>query len=409
MQNQIKEILENLKKDSNYRTLIPQKHLSTKITLLKTQNLAKDSTLNYAENQKWLLNLANNDYLALAQDKEFLQKFLDSALFRENCLFSSTSSRLLSGNYEIYAKLEEFLKDKFNKEALLFNSGYHANLGALGALSRLKNTLFIADKSIHASHIDGLKSFNKVHFKRFSHNNTQELESLLQKESGRFESIVILSEGIFSIEGNFVPLSELVRLKKAFKNVYLYIDEAHSIGSFGENGLGICANLGLLNEVDFLVLTFGKAIASVGACVLCGGIFKEYFINTARSLIYSTALPPLNVAFSLFSFLELSKMEHKRSHLADISQFFKDNLKELNFEILGDYNIISLVLGENQRAVHFANELYKSGFFAPAIKYPTTPKNRALLRFSLNASMQKEELNHLIFTLKEIACKSTKI
>lgn len=379
--------LEALKKDSNLRTLIPQKHHNLMLT-------TQGSTL---------LNLASNDYLGLSSNTNFNARFLDSNLFKEHCYFSASSSRLLSGNFEVCNLLETHLKMLFNKEVLLFNSGYHANVGILNALSAL-NVLFIADKSIHASHIDGLKGFKKPRLKRFAHNDMNSLESLLAKNSENYDAVLILSEGLFSMEGDFAPLQQLIALKKKFNNVYLYLDEAHSIGSFGDGGLGLCKHLNLLEEIDFLILTFGKALSSMGACVLCNAIFKDYFINTARSLIYSTALPPINIARTLFTLLELPKLDKQRAHLTNLSIHLKTLLqKTLDHEILGDYNIISLVLGENTKALHFSKMLRKKGYFAPAIKTPSVPKNRALLRFSLTANMDFKLLDNLVKSLSEIA------
>lgn len=379
--------LENLKKDSNFRSLDPQKHNGARL-------ITKDSTL---------LNLASNDYLGLSSNADFNAHFLDSTLFKGHCHFSASSSRLLSGNFEIYSLLEAHLKTLFNKEALLFNSGYHANVGILNALNTL-NVLFVADKSIHASHIDGLKDFKKPHLKRFSHNNMKSLESLLAQNTEHYDVILILSEGLFSMEGDFVPIQKLVDLKKKFKNVHLYIDEAHSIGSFGKNGLGLCKHLDLLEHIDFLILTFGKALSSMGACVLCNATFKDYFINTARSLIYSTALPPVNLARTLFAFLELPKLEAQRTHLENLSKHFKALLQQkLDYEVLGDYNIISLVLKENAKAVHFSKMLATKGYFAPAIKSPSVPPNKALLRFSLTANMESKPLENLVKVLEKIA------
>ncbi|WP_297570717.1 aminotransferase class I/II-fold pyridoxal phosphate-dependent enzyme [Helicobacter sp. UBA3407] len=394
VQSQIAQTLECLKRDSNYRVLVPQKHKGFQITRFTNPT---------NKNPQWLLNLASNDYLGLASDESFNAMFLDSTLFKENLYFSSSSSRLLSGNFEIYAQLESHLSHTFGKQALIFNSGFHANLGALGALNSLKNVLFIADKSIHASHIDGLKSFQTTHLKRFSHNDMQRLEQLLRDNAPKYEAIFILSEGLFSMEGDFAPIRTLVTLKQQFDNVYLYLDEAHSIGSFGKDGLGVCADFGLLDSIDFLVLTFGKALASMGACVLCNGIFYEYFVNFSRALIYSTALPPLNIARSLFSFLELANLNNQRANLARLSEDFKALLiKNLDLEVLGDYNIISLILGDNAKAVHFAKKLEQRGYFAPAIKSPTIPKNRACLRFSLSANLPFETLESLVPILKKI-------
>ena len=382
------EYLEYLKKDSNYRSLIPQQHAQARIKTNSSQ---------------WLLNLASNDYLGLSTNTDFNARFLNSTLFKEHSYFSASSSRLLSGNFEIYSLLESHLKVLFNKEALLFNSGYHANIGTLSAFNVL-NVLFIADKSIHASQIDGLKSFKKPHLKRFFHNDMESLESLLTQNTEHYDALIILSEGLFSMEGDFAPLQKLVALKQKFNNVYLYIDEAHSIGSFGENGLGLCAHYNLLEHIDFLILTFGKALSSMGACVLCNATFKDYLINTARSLIYSTALPPINLARTLFAFLELPKLEAKRAYLANLSKHFKTLLQqELDYEVLGDYNIMSLVLRENAKAVYFSKMLAKEGYFAPAIKTPSVPQNKALLRFSLTANLEFKSLENLVKILQKIA------
>lgn len=384
--------LESLKKDSNFRSL-KQLHFSPSTPFCDSKN-SKNSTL---------FNLASNDYLALARNRDFNQAFLDSTLFKEHSYFSASSSRLLSGNFEIYTHLESHLQSLFNKEALLFNSGYHANIGAISALSAL-DVLFVADKSIHASQIDGLKSFKPTHFKRFAHNDMESLEKILSTNASLYDAIIILSEALFSMEGDFAPLQRLVALKEKFNNVYLYVDEAHSIGSVGANGLGLCEKLGLLEKIDFIVLTFGKALASVGACVLCNAIFKDYFINTARALIYSTAIPPINVARSLFGFLHLQDFNAQRKHLSTIATEFRELLKaRLSLEILGDYNIVSLVLGDNARAVQFSTKLLECGYFAPAIKSPTVPKNKALLRFSLCADMESQHLENLVKTLQKIA------
>ncbi|TLE16531.1 aminotransferase class I/II-fold pyridoxal phosphate-dependent enzyme [Helicobacter apodemus] len=384
---QILNLLTSLNNQANYRTLTPQQHKNLEISY----------------NQKWLLNLASNDYLNLASNENLKESFLDSEIFRKNCFFSASSSRSLSGNFEIYAIFEEFLESLFDKKALLFNSGYHANIGIISSLNHLKNVLFLVDKSIHASHIDGLKSFKKLNFKRFLHNDMQSLTNLLEKYHNHYEAIFILSEGIFSIEGDFAKLQNLIGLKHRFKNVYLYLDEAHSIGSFGDNGLGLAHSLDYLKDIDFLILTFGKAIGSVGACVLCNQTFKEYFINTARSLIYSTALPPLNVAMSYFIFSRLHSFKKQRKALKTLSLNFKSSLESLElFEVLGDYNILSIVLKENQKTIFFQQKLQECGFFLPAIKPPTTAKNRACLRISLCANIPQERLEILIKSLLKI-------
>lgn len=379
-------LLEKLKLEKNFRELTPLKH----------------KNLFLQKNEKWLYNLASNDYLNVAWNEDLKKEFLDSKLFFENAYFGATSSRSLSGNFSIYSLFEEHLKEIYKKESLLFNSGYHANIGVISALAELKETLFIADKFVHASHIDGLKSFKKVNLKRFLHNDLENLESLLQENHKNYTNIIILTESLYSMQGDFLPLGKLVAIKNKYKNVYLYVDEAHSIGSFGEKGFGLCYEKELLKSIDFLILTFGKALGSVGACVLCDRIYKEYFINKARSLIYSTALPPINVAFSYFVFQKLEYFKDKREALFLLSKDFKNVLLSLgDFEVLGDYNILSLVLKENAKAIFFQKSLENKGFFCPAIKSPTIPKNRACLRFSLTSGMDKERLENLKIALMD--------
>ncbi len=359
---------------------------------------------------KKLLNFASNDYLGLSTQSAV---FLDSALARENAFFSSSSSRLLSGGFEISHKLESLLGTMFDKSCLLFNSGYHANIGLIESLSRIEDVFFLLDSFVHASVFDGIK-LSRARFARFRHNDLEHLRALLQENAHKYKECIIVTEALFSMDGDFAPLKELITLKKEFSNLKIYLDEAHSIGVCGDLGLGLAKSLGVENEVDFIVLTFGKAIGSVGACVLCSASAREFFVNFARSLIYSTALPPINIAFSYFVFSHLADFRAQRAHLQELSIFFKKNLSLLvekhtgeNADsaiegfVLGESQILSLVLGSNERALKAYEILGKYGIFAPAIRYPTIPKNTARLRFSLTALMQKEHLEQALCALQE--------
>lgn len=375
----VKDILDSLKNDHNLRTLTPLKHQD--IFVFK--------------NDKKLINLAGNDYLALAMDKNFTHSFL-SQIPQESCYLSSSSSRSLSGNFGIYEKFEAFLcRCVSSKSALIFNSGYHLNVACIASLKNLGNVFFIADKQIHASMVDGLR-LSGAKFERFAHNNMEALESLLQKHHTQYDAVIILSEALFSMDGDFVLLEKLIALKKKYPNVLLYLDEAHSVGSFGQEGLGLAKELGFEKEIDFLVFTFGKAIASVGACMLCNEDFKQFFINKARSLIYSTAIPPLNVAFSLFVFEHLESLAYRRQRLIELSSFLRQNLVKKGLKVLGEAYIVSVIYGENEKAIKQAHLLEDEGFFCPAIKAPTVSKNTARLRLSLNANLNEEILKRLV-------------
>ncbi|HDZ5007885.1 TPA: pyridoxal phosphate-dependent aminotransferase family protein [Campylobacter jejuni] len=375
----LEKILQDLEQNHNLRTLTPLKH---------------ENKFVYKQNQK-LLNLAGNDYLYLASSKELKTEFL-STLKEQDLFFSSSSSRSLSGNFEIYKELESFLKAKFkDKEILHFNSGYHLNISCIAALSSISNTLFLADKFIHASMIDGLR-LGGADFFRFHHKDMNHLENLIQKNYDKYENIIILSEALFSMDGDFSDFKVLCELKKRYDKIKLYIDEAHSVGCFDDEGLGLIKKLALENEVDFLVFTFGKAITSMGACMICEEKYKKFFINKARAFIYSTALPPINVAWTQFILKKMPDFKKKRKKLQTIAKFFKSKLIEKNHQILGDAYIVCLLLGENKKASEVAYKLEKAGVFAPAIKEPTVPKNTARIRFSLHAGLSTKELERII-------------
>ncbi len=372
------DILAQLQEDNNLRALHKLKH---------------DGLFIWKENKK-LLNFASNDYLYLSQYnmyQEFLQQLGARDLF-----FSSSSSRSLSGNFEIYEELEAYIASLFvHKSCLLFNSGYHLNISCIQALSLLPNTLFVADKAVHASLIDGLR-LGGARFKRYRHNNMQELQAIIDKNHKLFSTIIIISEGLFSMDGDFAQVQELVHIKKSYPHILLYLDEAHSVGAIGQDGLGLARYLGYDLDIDFLVFTFGKALCSVGACILCTQEYKDFFINKSRGLIYSTALPPINIAFSSFIFHKLPLLNERRAMLHDICDIFKKGLHAKGLHYVGDAHIVSLILGSNKKAVEYAQKLQSQGFFAPAIKEPTVPKGSARIRFSLNSGIHEEYIIKLI-------------
>lgn len=381
---QATKILEALAKDNNLRTL---------------QHIDYDG-MDIIKDGKRMLNLASNDYLNVATDVELKQEFFDT-ITQENYLLGSTSSRSLSGNHKVYMQLEDYIAKSFdNKECLLFNSGYHLNISCVQALSLLENVLFIVDKFVHASIIDGLRLGGK-RFMRYTHNNMQELADILTKTHSRYDIIIIISEGLFSMEGDCANLESLCALKKQYHNVLLYLDEAHSVGVFGDSGLGLAHHLGLAHCIDFLVFTFGKAIGSFGASMLCPAHYKAFFINKARGFIYSTALAPINVAWSFFVFQKLHTLQTRRKKLLALSAFLQKKCLHHNITLIGEAQILSLIVYTNKHALLLANKLMESGFFAPAIKTPSVPPNTARIRISLTSNIQEEQLMRLTLALSQ--------
>ena len=378
---QTKKILQALKDDNNLRTL---------------QDIQHDGIYIIKDNKR-MLNLSSNDYLGIATDRELREEFFDT-IDKESLLLGSTSSRSLSGNYRIFTQLEDYIASQFrNKSCLLFNSGYHLNISCMQALSEFSNVLFVVDKFVHASIIDGLRLGGK-RFMRYAHNDMQSLASILEKTHNQYESIIIVSEGLFSMDGDLAHLHSLCAFKQQYSNVMLYLDEAHSVGVFGENGLGL-ASLGYENSIDFLVYTFGKAIGSFGACMICSTHLKDFFINKARGFIYSTAIAPINVAWNLFVFQKLKTMKDRRKHLLHLSELLRKECAKYNISLMGEAQILSLIAHTNENALLLADKLSHKGFFAPAIKTPSVPPNTARLRISLTSNMQEEMMIDLVSML----------
>lgn len=346
-----------------------------------------------------LLNLSGNDYLGISYRQDWQQAFLQqcSTLLP----FSSTSSRLLTGNFPIYEQLESAISTAFQREScLLLNSGYHANIGILPALVD-KNTLILADKFVHASLIDGIR-LAAVDFIRYRHNDYAHLEALLA-ENSHYERIIIVTESVFSMDGDHADLSQLVTLKKHYPQVLLYVDEAHAIGVYGDNGLGLAEAQQCIADIDLLVGTFGKAMASIGAYVLCSQPLRQLLVNKMRPLIFSTTLPPFNIAWTYFVFQRLAQLKQQRTRLAQTSAFFRQQLSELfQVPMPSESCIVPYILGDNEKVIKLAQRLQQSGYYCLPIRPPTVPVGTARIRFSLNADVQLTELEQLLDVLKTI-------
>lgn len=347
---------------------------------------------------KDMLNLSSNDYLGLATRYDLRDTFLDQ--LRETDLpLSSSSSRLLTGNFTVYSQLEKLMTERFGSEAaLLFNSGYHANTGILPALAD-KQTLILADKLVHASIIDGIL-LSGAPFQRYRHNDYEHLEQLLRKSSAQYEQLIIVTESIFSMDGDTADLQRLVSLKKSYPNVCLYVDEAHAIGVRGNSGLGMAEEQGCIHDIDLLVGTFGKALASMGAYLLCNRTIREYLINTMRPLLFSTALPPAQIAWTHFLFEKLPAFSEERRRLSLLSRSLSNALKGKGGEI-SDSHIIPYIIGENDACIRRAEELQRKGFYCLPVRPPTVPQGTSRIRFSLTATISNEHISHLIHSLNE--------
>ena len=344
---------------------------------------------------KKMLNLASNDYLGLASDIELREQFF---VFFSNAQrwMSSSSSRLLTGNFAEYEQLEASLSQAFHgRSALLFNSGYHMNIGVLPALSDSK-TLILADKLIHASMIDGIR-LSTAKYVRYRHNDLGHLTELLQKYHADelFERIIIVTESIFSMDGDETDLAELVRIKKQFSKVMLYVDEAHAIGVRGEQGLGCAEQYGVVDNIDFLVGTFGKAIASIGGYLICHSIIRDYFLFFMCPLIFSTAQPPICMAWTDFIFKKVLNLNAQRQHLQQISQTLQQAVISKGFDCPSTSHIVPVIIGESTKTVEKAKALQDAGFYIMPVRPPTVPQHSSRLRISLTAQISDVEIAQL--------------
>ncbi len=366
------ETLEKLKENSHFRNI---KNFSR-----------KDEKYIYIDDKK-LINLSSNNYLGFADNKQITEEFLEFA--GDKYSFGSASARLLTGTLPLYKELEKLISDLFHKEnTLLFNSGYHANVGINSSITSRGDVIF-SDKLNHASIIDGMR-LSESKFFRYPHNNMQALEKLLIRERKNFKNAVIVSESVFSMDGDIADIQKLVELKEKY-NCMLILDEAHAFGVFGQNGLGVTETLDLTDKIDLIIGTFGKSIGSMGAFAVGNKSIIDYLINKARSFIFSTALPPVNIAFSKWI------IENKLPYTFDKRM----NMLKIGQKAGSQSHIIPLIIGGNKETIDTCKILYNNGYFTLPIRPPTVPEGTSRIRISLTTDINEKELFNAISLAKQ--------
>lgn len=366
------EILNDLKQHSHFRNIKDFEK--------------KEGKFIYFDGKK-LLNLSSNNYLGFADDENITKEFLEFASSRFG--FGSASARLLTGTLPVYKELENTLCRLFKKEkALLFNSGYHANVGITSSIAEKGDVIF-SDKLNHASIIDGMR-LSAGKFFRYAHNDMERLERLLIRERGNFNNAIIVTESVFSMDGDIADLKKLVELKNKY-NCLLMVDEAHAFGVFGEKGCGVCEELEILPEIDLLVGTFGKSIGSMGAFAVASKILIEFLTNKARSFIFSTALPPITIAFSKWI------IENK------LPETFakREKMLTLGRKLGSESHIIPVIIGGNAETEAICRRLFDAGYFTLPIRPPTVPEGTSRLRLSLTTDIEDDDLKNLTTLLSQ--------
>ncbi|MBD5234091.1 MAG: 8-amino-7-oxononanoate synthase [Bacteroidales bacterium] len=337
------------------------------------------------------LDLSSNDYLGIASNCRLQEEFL-STLHPDEFIMSASASRLLARRQSAFSLFESCLREAYHRPALLFNSGYHANTGLISALAPTGMHI-IADKLVHASIIDGIK-LSGLTFDRFRHNDLAHLDRLLAKACAGGKTPLIVVESVYSMDGDRADIWGIAEIKKRYPGAMLYVDEAHAVGVCGEAGLGLAYSSGCFDDVDIVVGTLGKALASSGAYAVLSDELYSYMVNKARSLIFSTAIPPISALWSTFIFRRAMTMDSERARLVELGRLLSKELAAVGAEAAPSH-IQPLIVGDPKRAVALSQALAAEGFDVLPIRTPTVPPGTDRLRFSLSAAIEPEKIQSL--------------
>lgn len=342
-----------------------------------------------------ILMLSSNSYLGLCTDGRLKQAACDAI---EQYGTGSGGSRLITGSYEIHKKLEEKVAAfKRTEAALIFNTGYMANVGAISAIAD-KNWVIFSDRLNHASIIDGCK-LSGAEIVVYGHCDPDDLENKIKNYHNR--QGLIITDSLFSVDGDIAPLPQLTDIARRHKMLVM-IDEAHATGVLGKNGGGVAEYFGLSEGIDVSVGTFSKALASEGGFVAGSCDLIDYLANRARSFIFSTALSPATIAVSLAALDIVQKESHHRENLQAIAAWFRQELQTRGFAVTDSpAPIISMILGPPDLAMAFSGRLMEAGIFVSAIRPPTVPAGTSRLRINLMATHTKDDLSWALTEIED--------
>lgn len=350
-----------------------------------------------------IADFSSNDYLGLSQSKEIFDGAHEYLLDRNYIKNGATGSRLISGNHDVYKETEDFVY-RFHKSeaALIFNSGYDANVGLFSSVPQ-KEDVVLYDEYIHASIRDGMRLSNAKAYK-FKHNDLNHLESLITRYKNDSGEIYIVTESVFSMDGDSPDLVQLVSLTEKH-HCHLIVDEAHALGVFGDKGEGLLQHLDLHDKVFARIMTFGKGLGCHGATILGSAQLREYLVNFARSFIYTTALPQHSLATILTAYKTLEKDANAKNRLLYNVSFFTSQMEQLklsNYFIPSHSAIHCAVIPGNEKVKNISSVLQQKGFDVKAILSPTVPQGQERLRFCIHSFNTQEEIENVLQELKQL-------
>jgi len=343
------------------------------------------------------IDFASNDYLGFAKNETIFNETHEYLVQNNLKVNGATGSRLISGNHSLYTTNENFIA-KFHDvpAALIFNSGYDANVGFFSSVPQ-RNDVILYDELCHASIRDGIAMSNAKSYK-FQHNDLEDLESIIQRYNTEPVEVYVVTESVFSMDGDCPNLEELVSISKKY-NCHLVIDEAHALGVFGESGEGLVQNLDFQNDVFARIITFGKGLGCHGAAIIGSEELKSYLVNFARSFIYTTGLSPHSVATIYIAYQQLQKEKVAMQKLKHNIKYFNQVKTQNGLKSLFVYSksaIQSAIIPGNEKVKSIASKLQENGFDVKAILSPTVPEGQERLRFCLHSYNSEEEISEVL-------------
>lgn len=366
---------------------LEKEHLIREERIFESPQLPKSMI----DSREYLL-FSSSNYLSLGENKEILEKVKEKM---DGIGLGSGGSRLTTGSHKVHKDLERNLAEFIGYEnSLIYSSGFMANLGFLTAVCD-DETIVFSDEKNHASIIDGIK-LSKYKVEVYKHLDFKDLEEKLKKYPNRNK--ILVSDGVFSMDGDILPLDEFCRLGKKYQAL-TYVDDAHGFGVLGENGRGITEIY--KTYPDVILVTFSKALGASGAALLTSNLMRKYLFNTSREFIFSTSISPVDTLIILESLNYIKSNKKNINKLKDNVLYLKKKLKENNFEIGGNSHIIPIKVGNEKRAQEIFKKLMDCGIFLSIIRFPAVPKNQAILRVTPMADHTKEDLDYLLEKLKE--------
>lgn len=341
---------------------------------------------------KEYLMMASNNYLGLTFDTRVIEGALKGA---QQYGTGSGGSRLVSGTFPLFTELERSLaKFKNTEKALVFNTGYMANVGTISAVAD-KNTIIFSDALNHASIIDGCR-LSKASIKAYNHCDVEELKFIL-KQADRSARKLIVTDGVFSMDGDIAPLDKLYKLSREY-NALLMVDDAHATGTIG-NGHGTAAYFGLEKDVDIQLGTLSKSLGSVGGYVAANSTIIDYLVNTSRSFIFSTALSPADIGAALAALHVLESDVSVLQRLHENVNYMADKLTSIGIDATNETPIFPILIGSNEDTLAVSDYLYEAGIIGTAIRPPTVPIGESRIRLTVTAAHDKEQIDYVCHTL----------